>query len=199
MKKLFISILIIILSILSATIGYCEKVSNDLQNNIFRLHIIANSDSDYDQMIKLLVRDNIIEYMNKNKINFNNLQDCIKYLNNNINDINNIVKNVLLENNCNLPFSSCISKEFFPTKNYDKYFFPTGTYNCLKIKLGNSNGQNWWCVLYPNLCIPNINSKKEEDVKLKNCISSSSYDLVTSNVSYKFKIVELYEKIKNKY
>ena len=199
MKKLCIIFLVIVLSILYTTVGYCEKISNDLQNNIFRLHIIANSDSDYDQNIKILVRDSIIEYMNKNTSSFNNLKDCINYFNNNMKDINHIVEKVLTDNNCDITFSCCISKEFFPTKKYDNYSFPTGIYNCLKIKLGNSTGQNWWCVLYPNLCIPNTNSKKQEDIKLKNCITQSSYDLVTSNISYKFKIVEVYEKIKNKY
>ncbi len=197
MKKFLLITLVIIFSILSTTISYCNKISNDLQNNIFRLHIVANSDSNYDQRIKLLIRDNIIEYMKNNINNVNDINECIEYVDSNIDDINNIVKKVLIENNCDLPFTSYISKEFFPTKQYDNYSFPTGTYNCLKINLGNHEGQNWWCVLYPNLCISDNSLKIEEDIRLKNTINSVSYDLVTSNISYKFKIVELFEKIKN--
>lgn len=199
MKKTFLFVFIIILSIFSTTISYCEKTSNDLQNNIFRLHIIANSNTQYDQNIKFLVRDRIIDYMKKNINDINSLEECIEYMNANIDSINNEVRKVLLENNCNIDFSSCISKEFFPTKKYENYSFPAGTYNCLKIKLGSFEGENWWCVLYPNLCICDTSSRIEEDNRLKNSITTSSYDLVTSNVSYKFKIVELYEKIKNIY
>lgn len=199
MKKFLLIILVVIFSILSSTINYCQRISNDLQNNVFRLHIIANSDSEYDQNIKLLIRDNIIDYIKDNINNINDINECIEYVNSNIDNINNIVQKVLLENNCNLSFSSCISKEFFPTKQYDNYSFPAGTYNCLKINLGDHEGKNWWCVLYPNLCITDNSLKSEEDLRLKKTINSSSYDLVTSDISYKFKMVEIFQKIKNIY
>lgn len=196
MKKILIPILTIILFLISSVVSYAEKISTDLRENIFRIHIIANSDNIVDQELKLEIRDNILSYFSKQKLSFSNIDECITYYNNNIEKINEIVQNTLDKYEFNYGFNINICKSYFPKKDYNYFSLPTGTYNCLKIELGTASGQNWWCVLYPNLCITDLNTTEESKELLENSISTASYNAITNNISYRFKIVEYIQKLK---
>ena len=196
MKKILIPFLAIFLCLISSILSYAEKISTDLKENIFRIHIIAYSDNIQDQKLKLQIRDNILNYFSKQNLSFSNIEECIEYYNNNIGKINEIVQNTLDEYGFNYGFSSKICKSYFPKKDYDYFSLPTGTYNCLKIELGAASGQNWWCVLYPNLCITDLNTTQESKTLLENTVSTASYNAITNNISYKFKIVEYIQKLK---
>ena len=87
MKKILISFLAIFLCLISSAISYAEKISTDLKENIFRIHIIANSNNLEDQKLKLKIRDNILNYFSKQNLTFSNIEDCIEYYNNNIEKI----------------------------------------------------------------------------------------------------------------
>lgn len=197
MKKIFTLFLILFLCCTSSIFTYAQKISDDLTDNIFRIHIIANSDSKEDQELKLIIRDNILKYFNTQQLVFNNIDECIAYYSNNIDIVNQIVQSTLYEYNSNYKFTTEICKSYFPTKNYDFFSLPTGTYNCLKIKIGDAVGQNWWCVLYPNLCITDISTTDDSKKLLENTVCSESYELITNNISYKFKIVEYIELLKS--
>lgn len=196
MKKIILIILTIFFSILATSISYAEKTYTEIKENVFRLHIIANSDSKYDQELKLKVRNNILEYIS-NK-NFSSKKETIEYINLHLEDINEIVNSSLFENNCNYTFSSEITTSYFPTKHYSNISIPAGKYECLKINLNNAKGQNWWCILYPNLCSTNITVSNDSNIKLENSITSQTYDLITNDISYKFKIVEFIQSFKNR-
>lgn len=196
-KKTFTILCILIFSFVGSIFTYAHKISNDLTSNIFRIHIIANSDSTEDQALKLKIRDNILEHFSKKNLSFNTIDECIVYYSNNIDEINKIVLATLNEYNSDYTFSTEICKSYFPTKDYDYFSLPTGTYNCLKIKIGEAVGQNWWCVLYPNLCITDIGTTQESKKLLENTVSNESYEVITNNISYKFKIVEYIEKLKS--
>ncbi len=197
MKKSILIIFCIVFSFIISLMCYAEKASKDLSNNIFRLHIIANSDNEYDQNIKLKVRDNVLEYLSKQQLAFNNIEETISYFNENINDLSNVVKNCLNENGYNLNYSINIDKSYFPTKQYDDISLPPGKYNCLKICLGDAVGKNWWCVLYPNLCSTDLSVSNASKKQLQDSLTTESYEIISNNVSYKFKIVEFIQNIKN--
>lgn len=197
MKKIIALALCIIFSICSCVFSYAQKISTDLSNNIFRIHIIANSDTKQDQEIKLKIRDNILHYFSKKNLYFSSINDCIQYYNEHLDEINTIVQDTLNENGLDTSFTTKICKSYFPTKQYDYFSLPTGTYNCLKIELGQAIGQNWWCVLYPNLCITDYGTTEHSQKMLENALSTEAYNMVTSNISYKFKIVEYVEQIKS--
>ncbi len=178
--------------------NYASTVSTDLSNSFFRLHILANSDSDEDQELKLKVRNKIIEYMNKH--NFKSKQDAINYVQNNTNEFYKIAENTIKENGYNYSVKINIGNFYFPTKYYGNISLPAGYYDGIKIEIGEAKGQNWWCSLFPPLCFVDISSGivDEEDLEdLENNLNDEEYKLITDSnnkIKFKFKIIELLNK-----
>lgn len=204
-KKLnFILILTILVFIYIALLSfnYSKAVSSNLSDSVFRLHIIANSDSSADQELKLKVRDNIINYMNTLTSSSSDKKDVISMVNNHLDSFKEIALNTIKGNGYNYDVNIEIGNFHFPTKSYGDISFPAGNYDALNIKIGNAIGQNWWCVLFPPLCFVNSSTGiVPEDSKnmLKENINSESYEIITegnnsndntSNIKIKFKIIE---------
>lgn len=147
MKK----ILIVLLSLVSCLMfGGCgSKLEN---NEVMRIHIRANSNSEEDQGIKLKVRDNIIEYITPLISECKNYNDVKSTLASNLNEIKCVADKVLRQNGFEYQSNPKITQEYFPTRNYDGQIFEAGNYNALIINLGSGAGNNWWCVAYPPLC-----------------------------------------------
>ena len=205
-KKLnFILILTILVFIYIALLSfnYSKAVSSNLSDSVFRLHIIANSDSSADQELKLKVRDNIINYMNTLTSSSSDKKDVISMVNNHLDSFKEIALNTLKENGYNYDVNIEIGNFNFPTKTYGDISFPAGNYDALKIEIGDAIGQNWWCVLFPPLCFVNSSTGiVPEDSKtiLKENINSESYEIIsegnksknTSDIKIKFKIIEFF-------
>ena len=203
-KKLnFILILtiLIFLYIVLLSFNYSQAISYNLSDSVFRLHIIANSDSSADQELKLKVRDKIIEYMNTLTSSSSDKKDVISMVNNHLDSFKEIALNTIKGNGYNYDVNIEIGNFHFPTKSYGDISFPAGNYDALNIKIGNAIGQNWWCVLFPPLCFVNSSTGiVPEDSKnmLKENINSESYEIIsegnksknTSDIKIKFKIIE---------
>lgn len=206
-KKLnFILILtiLIFLYIVLLSFNYSQAISYNLSDSVFRLHIIANSDSSADQELKLKVRDKIIEYMNTLTSSSSDKKDVISMVNNHLDSFKEIALNTIKENGYNYDVNIEIGNFHFPTKSYGDISFPAGNYDALKIEIGDAIGQNWWCVLFPPLCFVNSSTGiVPEDSKnvLKENINSESYEIIsdgnnsentTSDIKIKFKIIEFF-------
>jgi len=204
MKKLKIIITLTFLFsifIFTCAYSYVSAISNNLYNSIFRLHVIANSDSEEDQNLKYIVRDNLINYMNDNCNKLSSKDEVIQYAKDNIDKLKQIAENTIKENGFNYPVQVEIGNFEFPTKNYGDISFPAGFYDALRVKIGEGSGKNWWCVMFPPLCFVDAttgilpDSSKEE---LKENLSNENYMIVSesdaSSIAFKFKIVELFEK-----
>ena len=205
-KKLnFILILTILVFIYIALLSfnYSKAVSSNLSDSVFRLHIIANSDSSADQELKLKVRDNIINYMNTLTSSSSDKKDVISMVNNHLDSFKEIALNTIKGNGYNYDVNIEIGNFHFPTKSYGDISFPAGNYDALKIEIGDAIGQNWWCVLFPPLCFVNSSTGiVPEDSKtiLKENINSESYEIIsegnksknTSDIKIKFKIIEFF-------
>ena len=199
-KKVKYSIIIIILLFLYifiSAISYVSAVSDKLENSIFRLHVIANSDSQEDQNLKLLVRDNLLEYMNNISLNCNSKDDAISIAKDHIDVFYNIANKTIKENGYDYNVNIEIGNYDFPTKTYGDISIPAGYYDALRVKIGNANGQNWWCVMFPPLCFVNVSSgivpEKSKEI-LEKELSDEEYDIISSdssNVKIKFKLIEL--------
>lgn len=135
-KNFLIIILLFLIYFIFYSFSYSYSVSQELQENLFRLHIIANSDSEEDQNLKLYVRDKVIEYLHK--FTFSSKEDLISYLQNNISSLENIVQQAIHEKGYSYPFSIEISNSYFPQKDYNNIHLPSGNYDGLKIKIGDS-------------------------------------------------------------
>lgn len=204
-KKLnFILILtiLIFLYIVLLSFNYSQAISYNLSDSVFRLHIIANSNSSADQELKLKVRDKIIEYMNTLTSSSSDKKDVISMVNNHLDSFKEIALNTIKENGYNYDVNIEIGNFHFPTKSYGDISFPAGNYDALKIEIGDAIGQNWWCVLFPPLCFVNSSTGVVPDDSkntLKENINSESYEIIsegnnsndnTSDIKIKFKIIE---------
>lgn len=194
---IILSILLIIYTFISA-ISYVTAVSNSLKDSIFRLHVIANSDSDEDQNLKYKVRDNLIEYMNSISINCKTKQEAIKIANEHIDNFEKIAKETILNEGYNYNVSIEIGNFEFPTKTYGDISIPAGYYDAIRVKIGEAKGRNWWCVMFPPLCFVDVSSgivPEESKNILENELSDEEYDIISKSddnrVKFKFKIIEL--------
>ncbi|MBQ6907192.1 MAG: stage II sporulation protein R [Clostridia bacterium] len=160
-----------------------EGITEDLQNNLLRLHIIANSDSENDQKIKLDVRDALL------KMGEYDEQKLSKTANGMLEDLKTGYRAKI-----------CYRSRYVPVKSYKNIALPEGEYACLDVILGEGRGENWWCIAYPPLCFTEaVSGEMSEDAKkaLKSRLSSESLSVILKNedVTYKFKIVEEFQKI----
>lgn len=136
-KSFFIIIFLFFIYFLFYSISYSYSVSQELQENVFRLHIIANSDSTDDQNLKLCVRNEIIEYLNQ--FDFSSKSEMINYLREHTNEIEHIAHNCIIENGYSYPVSVEIGNSFFPKKVYGNISLPSGSYDGLKVKIGEAS------------------------------------------------------------
>lgn len=189
--------LLLTLFILASASSYANTVSHDLAENFFRLHILANSDSEFDQNLKLKVRDSIIDYMKTLSYDGLSKEDAISLTEEHLDDFKNIAQNVLKENNCDYEVTLEIGNFYFPTKNYGNISLPAGLYDALRIKIGEAQGQNWWCSLFPPLCFVDISAgviDEESEENLKENLSNEEFSIITADseeIKLKFKLVEL--------
>ncbi len=197
LKKLTIIIILLIAFFITNAYSYAINVSNGLSNNIFRLHILANSDSEEDQALKLKVRDAILQYMETLNTANQDKQSVIELSKNHIEDFKTIAKKIIQENGYNYSVSAEIGNFYFPTKYYGNISLPAGDYDALKIEIGDAKGQNWWCSLFPPLCFVSVSSgvvEKEGEEYLKENLTEEEFEIISEaspEIEFKFKIVEL--------
>ena len=217
--KIRLSILILslitIISIMTISIsGEVKKISaasEDYKDKLIRFHVIANSDSEEDQNLKLKVRDAIINYLQPKLLESESIEESELIIKKEYDELEKISKNIILENGYDYDVKVGIDYSKFPTKQYSNVVLPAGEYKALRIIIGEGKGKNWWCVMFPSLCfvdesknsvdssylkeeIENIEPKNNETInedKEKNKESSN----VNNGVKFKFKIVEVINNI----
>ncbi len=202
LKKYFI--ILIILSGLFITLSaasYAKNVASNLSSNVFRLHVIANSDSKEDQDLKYKVRDALISYMNELCADLSTKEEAINISKNHIDDFKNIALTVIKDNGYDYDVNVEIGNFEFPTKSYGDISLPAGYYDALRVKIGNAEGQNWWCVMFPPLCFVDITSgvvPEESKENLKENLDEEEYSVISeddSAIQFKFKIVEFFKNL----
>ena len=168
---------------------YTYSVTKDLHDNIVRLHIIANSDSDLDQSIKYHVRNELIKNSSELKNQSFNT-DTMKC----------IAERAVLESGADYAVTCSFGDFYFPVKRYENIILPSGTYRGVKIILGNGEGRNWWCVLSPPLCFTENALGLADTDTLNERLNADTIEVISdkNGVNYKFKIVELISELKNK-
>ena len=135
----------------------------ELYSNVIRFHVLANSDTEADQSLKLLVRDRVTEYTTKILADATDVDSAGKLISENAEEILRISKECITENGYNYPVSIEIGKEIYPRRDYERFIFPAGVYNSVRLKIGKAEGKNWWCVLFPPLCRAGATVEKYEN------------------------------------
>lgn len=129
---------------------------DSVQDEIIRFHVIANSDSDKDQQLKLKVRDEVIKFLSPLLDQSSSIEESRKILKENDEEVKKIAKKVIEKNGYKYSVESELSRENFPEKIYGNIVLPQGEYEAYRILIGKSSGQNWWCVMFPPLCFVDV-------------------------------------------
>ena len=124
-----------------------------LAQKMIRLHVIANSDSDADQTLKLQVRDKVLDYTTGILQRANDMEDAQTQLRDALGRIENIARREIVNRGYDYPVTAQLASTEFPLKEYDGFSLPAGEYMALRLVIGEGAGQNWWCVVYPPLCM----------------------------------------------
>lgn len=170
-------------------------VCSDLSRDVFRLHILANSDSEADQALKLQVRDKVLAYTENLYRQAKSKEEAEQLTAAHIQDIAGVAASTLKENNSTYSIRAELVNMFFTTRHYEDFTLPSGNYDALRLTIGKGEGHNWWCVMYPSLC---VSSPEETDSRAKEALNDSEYDVVKNETrQYKFFIIEVLEKIRS--
>lgn len=203
LKRFLVLIILFSIYVFICAFSYVNAVSANISSSVFRLHVIANSDSAEDQNLKYLVRDALIDYMNSVSKNSNSKDEAISIAYQHKSDFYKIAKKVINDNGYDYNVNISIGNFAFPTKNYGDISLPAGYYDALKVEIGNASGQNWWCVMFPPLCFVDISTGiVPEDSKetIKDSLHTEEYNLInsaqTADVKFKYKLLEFFQNIK---
>lgn len=190
MRGYFVVLLLILLCFIDANI-YARRIEAELGKNIIRIHVIANDDSKEAQELKLLVRDAVLNKMRKE--DFETYEKACEYVKKNEEEIRKCVCEVLKSEGAIYDVNIEFGNYDFPTKEYGNLNFPAGNYNAIKISLGEAQGKNWWCVVYPTLCFDeNVCDTTNAQIKLEEQLSSECFSLINGGAKFKFKILEMF-------
>lgn len=133
--------------------GSLLKDRKTLNENLIRLHVVANSNSDEDQALKLKVRDAVTEKLRTTMQSFPTMEEAKVYLQEHLPELEAFVNQVILELGYTDQATVSLAQESFDTREYDTFTLPAGVYEALRITIGDGQGRNWWCVVFPSLCV----------------------------------------------
>lgn len=187
--------------IAARTYVYSETTQSDIARNVIRFHVLAHSDSDEDQALKQKVRDGVLQTFKQALNASNSVEETRQFLTSHLDEIKSCAESIIRENGYDYPVSASVTKDFFPTKVYGDVVFPPGDYEALRIVIGNGEGRNWWCVMFPPLCYVDITRgivSEDGKQQLKLNLPEEEYKLLThanddTTVKVKFKIVEWWQ------
>lgn len=191
-KKMAVYGMIVVFAVTSAVCGMLytrrEKMQAQISEKVLRFHVLANSDSEDDQRLKLKVRDAVGGYMQKQLADVDNLPECRNIVDENIGAIKTVAERVVEEEGYHYKVDVDLEETSFPVKSYGNYTFPAGVYEALRIVIGAGDGHNWWCVMYPNLCFSGSMYQEqtaEADGALREVLSEEEYETVFKEGNYR--------------
>ncbi|MDD4700044.1 MAG: stage II sporulation protein R [Oscillospiraceae bacterium] len=169
----------------------CEQI----RGSVLRLHVLANSDSDEDQTLKLTVRDKLLVEADSLFTDTSTEEEAICAAKDNLPQLQQVAEEVILENGYDYGVTVEIGEAYFNTRVYDTFTLPAGNYEAVRVLIGEAKGKNWWCVMFPPVCVPAAMA----DTNIGDVLDENQTDIVENSNSYeiRFKTVEVFEKAKN--
>ncbi len=179
-----------------SVVSFARECDN-IRRDVLRLHVVAESDSENDQKLKLLVRDELLEKGGEIFSGTLTADEAEMVITPKTAELEKAAENVLRENGCNNSVKITVEEEYFSTRCYENFTMPAGVYTAVRVNIGSAKGQNWWCVMFPPLCLPAASADADADA----FFTDGEMKVVSSSPEYepRFKIVEIYERIKNRY
>ena len=179
-------------AVLFSMLGFTAQCES-IPDKVFRLHVLANSDSAADQALKLRVRDRILEESAGLMDGVSTREEAEAAAAQSLPKLQAAAEDEIRQAGYEYPVQAEITRMYFPTRQYESVTLPAGEYDALRITIGEAKGKNWWCVLFPALCLP----VAEDSAQLSDVLSSGQLDVVQGNYEIRFKAVEWYEQLKD--
>ena len=203
LKRILVLLFLLTLFIFISAISYVAAVSKDIADSVFRLHVIANSDSKEDQELKIQVRDELLSYMNTLAKDCSSKEEVVELAKEHQEEFKQIAEQTISKNGFSYPVTIEIGDSDFPTKTYGDIALPAGTYEALRVQIGDAKGQNWWCVMFPPLCFVDVSSgvvPDESKEEIKESLNEEEYSLISqtddNKINFKFKLVEFFQNLR---
>lgn len=184
------------LAVLTAVVSAQAK---EVRDSVLRFHIVANSDSEKDQSDKFAVRDGIAQLCDTLFSESKSKDESIQIARENTQLISDKAEEILRQNNNSDNVNVVIRKRFFSTRHYNGVSLPAGVYDTIDVTIGKAEGQNFWCVMFPGICL-GTSTNEQNKHKMEGVLQGDSLDLVTEDtptVHLKFKVIEILESVKN--
>jgi stage II sporulation protein R len=218
-KELPVIIIAILCMLLAVSCSTYTAASNSIKpvesEEIIRFHVTASSDEVFDQELKLIVRDEVLDAINKKLVHETmmkhdpndseatlTIDESRDYIKNNLREIEKVAEDIIREKGYDYEVKAELGMSWIPEKKYGDVTFPAGNYEALNITIGEGAGENWWCVLFPPLCIIDTQSKEESEIEADGInsaewITDESGWPANGTVKLKFKTVEIIDSLKN--
>ncbi len=201
MKKINIfrfSIIVFVSVMTISAVTYAKITQSNIANSVLRLHVVANSNQDCDQSLKLAVRDRILREATALFENTLSAEDAVQAAKNNLAFIQKIAEEEVKQQGYDYSVTAEVGKFPFPVKFYDDIMLPSGQYTAVKITIGKGKGRNWWCVMYPPMCSLEGITMDTGRKTLEKSLSREEYSMISSKnkkAEIRFKIVDMINSI----
>ena len=198
MRKAINFTLLVLLTATICLILDCSAEKRQLQENIIRLHVVANSDSTFDQEQKLRVRDAVNDYLQVILVDATTEDEAESVIRDNLSEIADIAQRKLIDEGSEYPVCVKFGEECFDIRRYDTFSLPSGVYTSLRIEIGDAEGRNWWCVAFPSLCM-SATSNEFTDVAVSSGFSDRLTNTLAGNdqIEIRFYFLDLLGNLEN--
>ncbi len=171
------------------------QMQRHIAEQVIRFHVVANSDDDEDQRVKLEIKSEIVAYLQDTLADVDNVDQAEARIKNELPQLEDMAKEVLCKEGYTYGARATLGECYFPVKEYGDLTFPAGTYQALTVDLGKAEGKNWWCVMYPTLCYVDGTYQRvpdESKERLESCLTSEEYESIVDDgdISYRSRILE---------
>ena len=188
---------------LASTAVYARNIQRGIAENVVRLHVLPNSNSESDQQLKLYVRDGVLDIMREFLTGYEDKAAVLALVEYNMHEIKARAYEIIREHGKDYSVTASITRERFPTRHYDGVTLPVGYYTAIRIDIGEAAGQNWWCVAFPPLCFVRATRVQTPSnySPLQNVLTAQQYELVTitpesgTRLQARFRVVEIWNGI----
>lgn len=182
--------------------AYADRTQKRIAENVIRFHVIANSDRETDQELKLKVRDSIIGYLNDKLEGCSDRNDSRKIIEENLDEIEQVAQETVRSEGYIYDVKAEICTDTFPLRQYGDVRLPSGDYEALKVSIGAAEGHNWWCVVYPPLCFVDAACGEVSEKSQERLIAAAGSDItvVSDDIvpEFKFKVVEMWQSFEHR-
>lgn len=171
---------------------------SEIYNDVLRLHVIAESDSTADQELKLKVRDAVLMCVSEKVAQCENFDEAYEIIDSMKDEIRSAALRCVRENGEDCSIKVELGREKYPRREYDSAVLPAGTYNSLRVTLGEGEGKNWWCVLFPTICTGFAQKEPDKTEYIATGFTPEEYKLITGEsgeVKIRFKVLEMLSEI----